>query len=145
MPVFANVYSHRRSNIDRLFAIWQSMNPDKWFEIDIQRYFDQKIRGSGEVITNTTPLRPFHKDTAGTVWTPADTRDWFKLGYTYPELVSGEETRAQILKMVNDNYGVTRGEVLELAQNTTALPPGLELIDKGAKLNDYALSIRYSK
>ncbi|GAP85248.1 putative tyrosinase [Rosellinia necatrix] len=133
-------------NIDRLFAIWQTLNPDKWFETDIQRFFDQKIVGSGTLITNKTPLRPFHKDTTGTLWTPDDTRDWFKLGYTYPELASGKETPAQLLKMVNDNYGMTRKEALMLAQSASTLPPGIELIDDGgAKLYDYALSIKYSK
>ncbi|KAJ8126913.1 hypothetical protein O1611_g6723 [Lasiodiplodia mahajangana] len=138
-------------NIDRLFAIWQAMNPDKWFETDIQRYFDQKIVGSGTVITNKTPLRPFHKDTAGTVWTPDDARDWFKLGYTYPELLTGKENRLQLLQMVNENYGISRDEALWLANNAKTLPPGIETIEesdkvkKGVKMYDYALSIKYSK
>ncbi|KAF2967938.1 hypothetical protein GQX73_g5626 [Xylaria multiplex] len=131
--------------LDRLFALWQSLNPDKWFETDIQRYFDQKIVGSGSLITNKTPLRPFHKDTEGTYWTPDDTRDWFKLGYTYPELRTGKETSAQLLRMVNDNYGITRKEALMLAQSASAPLPGLEVIDDGAKTYDYALSIKYSK
>ncbi|TGJ84363.1 hypothetical protein E0Z10_g4430 [Xylaria hypoxylon] len=133
-------------NIDRLFALWQSLNPDKWFETDIQRFFDQKIVGSGSLITNKTPLRPFHKDTTGTYWTPDDTRDWFKLGYTYPELPTGKETSAQLLRMVNDNYGITRKEALMLAKSASTPLPGLEAIDDdGAKMFDYALSIKYSK
>ncbi|KAI1290962.1 tyrosinase [Xylaria venustula] len=133
-------------NIDRLFAIWQSLNPDKWFETDIQRFFDQKIVGSGSLITNKTPLRPFHKDTTGTYWTPDDARDWFKLGYTYPELLTGKETPARILKTVNDNYGITRKETLMLAQSASTPLPGVEkLDDDGARTYDYALSIKYSK
>ncbi|KAI0433855.1 tyrosinase [Xylaria sp. FL1042] len=133
-------------NIDRLFAIWQSLNPDKWFETDIQRYFDQKIVGSGSLITNKTPLRPFHKDTKGTYWTPDDARDWFKLGYTYPELRTGKETPTQLLKMVNDNYGITRKEALMLAQSASDRLPGVEKFDgDGARMYDYALSIKYSK
>ncbi len=108
---------------------------------DVQRYFDQKIVGRGTVITNKTPLRPFHKDTTGTVWTPDDTRDWFKLGYTYPELPTGNETPAQLLKMVNDNYGISRQEALILVDKV----PGVEKLDDGAKTWDYALSIKYSK
>lgn len=142
---FANYGLGWRSNIDRLFAIWQSLNPGKWFETDIQRFFDQKIVGSGTLITNKTPLRPFHKDTTGTLWTPEDARDWFKLGYTYPELISGKETPAELLKMVNDTYGITRKEALMLAQSANAVPPGVELIDDGARTYDYALSIKYSK
>ncbi|KAI1819881.1 tyrosinase [Xylaria intraflava] len=132
-------------NIDRLFALWQTINPDKWFETDIQRFFDQKIVGSGAIITNKTPLRPFHKDEAGTVWTPDDARDWFKLGYTYPEVRSGKETPAQLLRMVNETYGISRKEALALAENATAAPPGMEITEDGAKTYDYALSIKYSK
>ncbi|KAI1377225.1 tyrosinase [Hypoxylon crocopeplum] len=133
-------------NIDRLFAIWQTLNPDKWFETDTQRFFDQKIVGSGTLITNKTPLRPFHKDTKGTVWTPDDARDWFKLGYTYPELRSGKETPTQLLEMVNETYGISRKEVLEMAKSATNLPKGMEISDgDGAKTYDYALSIKYSK
>ncbi|KAI1191479.1 tyrosinase [Nemania serpens] len=132
-------------NIDRLFAIWQSLNPDKWFETDVQRFFDQKIVGSGTLITNETPLRPFHKDTTGTVWTPEDTRDWFKLGYTYPELPTRKVDSTKLRKMINDTYGMTRKEALMLA-NSAASVPGMEVLDdKGVKTFDYALSIKYSK
>jgi hypothetical protein len=127
------------------------MNPDKWFDSDIQRFFDQKIVGSGEVITNKTPLRPFHKDTTGTVWTPDDTRDWFKLGYTYPEVPTGKETSAQLLKIVNETYGISRKEALMLRKKATDIPPGVEITENegdgknGVKMYDYALSIKYFK
>ncbi|KAI0384323.1 tyrosinase [Hypomontagnella monticulosa] len=141
-------------NIDRLYALWQTLNPGKWFDTDIQGEFDQKIIGMGDVITNETPLRPFHKDEQGTVWTPDDARDWYKLGYTYPELTTGKETIAQILEIVNDTYGVDRKLALKMAETATTLPKGMEIIDKeygeeaeknGVKTNDYALSIKYSK
>ncbi|KAK6952426.1 hypothetical protein Daesc_006963 [Daldinia eschscholtzii] len=137
-------------NIDRLFALWQALNPEKWFEVDIQRWFDQKIIGGGDIVTNKTPLRPFHRDEKGTPWTADDARDWFKLGYTYPELKTGKETSAQLFEMINTTYGIARQEGLKM----TDVPPGMEIIDKesgedagkgGVKMNDYALSIRYSK
>ncbi|KAI0409928.1 tyrosinase [Xylaria palmicola] len=142
-PMF---YLHH-CNIDRLWALWEAINPGKWFDSDVQRWFDQKIVGSGTVITNQTPLRPFHKDTKGTYWTPDDARGpCSKMGYTYPELLTGKETPAELLKMINDNYGITRKEALMLAQSATSLPPGVELIDgNGARTWDYALSIKYSK
>ncbi|KAI0422786.1 tyrosinase [Xylaria grammica] len=146
VATFCPTFWLHHCNIDRLFALWQTLNPDKWFETDIQRFFDQKIVGSGSVITNKTPLRPFHKDTGGTYWTPDDARDWFKLGYTYPELPTGKETPAQLLRMVNDNYGISRQEALKLAKSATAPVPGVEVLDDdGARVYDYALSIKYSK
>ncbi|KAK7740873.1 hypothetical protein SLS62_010970 [Diatrype stigma] len=152
VATFDPVFWLHHCNIDRLFAIWQTLNPDKWFKSDIQRYFDQKIVGSGDVITDQTPLRPFHKDEDGTVWMPNDTRDWFKMGYTYPEL-SGKETSTDLIKMVNNAYGISRKEALQMARTATELPKGVEIIDingkigeeGGVKVNDYALSIQYSK
>lgn len=80
------------------------------------------------------------------MWTPEETRDWFKLGYTYPELPTRKVDSAQLLKMVNDNYGMSRKEALMLANSANAVP-GVEVLDdeKGVKTFDYALSIKYSK
>lgn len=79
------------------------------------------------------------------MWTPEDTRDWFSLGYTYPELPTRNVDSAQLLKMVNDNYGMSRKEALMLANSATPVPGVEALDDKGVKTFDYALSIKYSK
>lgn len=79
------------------------------------------------------------------MWTPEDTRDWFKLGYTYPELPTRKVDSTKLRKMINDTYGMTRKEALMLA-NSAASVPGMEVLDdKGVKTFDYALSIKYSK
>ena len=76
------------SNIDRIFALWQALNPDKWFKEGKVNEFFQDIIGlpKGSKISPETELRPFHKDTSGTVMTPKDVRWSYNLGYTYPEL-----------------------------------------------------------
>lgn len=99
------------------------------------------------MITNKTPLRPFHKDKKGTVWTPEETRDWFKLGYTYPELSSRHTKPSELLKMVNETYGISRREYLWLVDKSSDLPAGVTALPdgKGVEGYDYALSIQYSK
>jgi tyrosinase len=147
------------SNIDRLFALWQTLNPDKWFHAGIQRPFDQKVIGMGDVVTEKTPMRPFHKDEAGTVWMPADARDWYKLGYTYPDLQpwnekAGTDTKMKLLGELTETYGINRKQALAMAQNPQDVPGAVEIKDRNPEwnkdresvaMNDYALSIKYSK
>ena len=145
------------SHLDRLFAIWQTLNPGKWFYGDMQRPFDQRTIGAGDVVSNKSPLRPFHKDTNGTVWMPEDTLDWFRLGYTYPELqrwrpefqsngvFDKDKYTTKLLESINESYGITRKEALQMVESGAAIP-GIEIKDEGSvEANDYAISIRYAK
>ncbi|CAG8971787.1 hypothetical protein HYALB_00001896 [Hymenoscyphus albidus] len=65
-------------NVDRIFALWQALYPDKYVEP-----YEDKVRGK---VDANTPLLPFKMDTNGTPWTSVQARDHFRLGYTYPEL-----------------------------------------------------------
>ncbi|KAI5925049.1 tyrosinase [Camillea tinctor] len=149
VATFDPVFWLHHCNIDRLFAIWQTLNPDKWFVADSQKPFDQKVIGMGDVVTSKTPLRPFHKDVQGTVWMPDDTKDWFKLGYTYPELqpwLVREDYEAKLLAEITETYGISRQETLQIAASEKRLPKGMEIKDEGSvEANDYAVSIQYSK
>lgn len=102
----------------------------------------------GDIVTNKTPFRPFHKDQKGTVWTADDARDWFKLGYTYPELqrwTYGEDQKAKLFEDVNGMYGVSRKEALQMAVPGSEFSGMIEIKDNGVSSNDYAVSIKYSK
>ncbi|KAK2745949.1 hypothetical protein FQN55_006021 [Onygenales sp. PD_40] len=149
-PIFWFHHCHVTSDsyLDRLFAIWQTLNPEKWFTADKTRPFDQKVIGMGDIVTSKTPLRPFHNDEQGTVWTPDDTRDWFKLGYTYPELQRwkyDENYKDKLFRDMNESYGVLRKEAQQMAKSGSELPGVVEIKDNGVALNDYAVSIKYSK
>ncbi|KAF2758743.1 tyrosinase [Pseudovirgaria hyperparasitica] len=161
VATFDPVFWLHHCNIDRLFAVWQTLNQDikqdstgvggdkeKWFDVDQQRYFDQKIVGLGDAITNKTPLRPFHKDEHGTMWTPQDAINWYSLGYTYPELQpwkSKDHTiyKEQLFANMNEAYGQVRREALGGVAGKT------EIIDKNkdgtVDLNDYAISVSFKK
>lgn len=115
------------------------------------RPFDMKTIGMGKIITNKTPFRPFHKDTTGTLWTPDDARDWFKLGYTYPELKRWEygpdqgQVRATLLEYINNTYGVTRRQALLIAKSDEQVSGVISTGKDSVAIKDYAVSIRYSK
>ncbi|KAL3487186.1 hypothetical protein BJX62DRAFT_246212 [Aspergillus germanicus] len=139
-------------NIDRIFALWQGLNPDKWFEEGQANDFFQEIIGlpEGAPISPETPLRPFHKDTKGAVLTPNDVRWPYTLGYTYPELqtwayepkgYTSTEFLSDLRKAINDLYGVSRKALVD----ASATLPGVEYLDDAVKSLDYAFSVRYRK
>ncbi|KAJ4347797.1 uncharacterized protein N0V89_009167 [Didymosphaeria variabile] len=159
VAAFDPLFWFHHCNIDRLFALWQTLNPDKWLRVDIQKPFPYKTIGMGDIVTDKTPMRPFHKDETGTVWMPSDARDWYKLGYTYPELQPwnvkpGADMRTELLEQVTEAYGINRKQALAMAQNPQDVPGSVEINDKNPEwnkdaasvaMNDYALSIKYSK
>ncbi|KAL4915885.1 common central domain of tyrosinase-domain-containing protein [Aspergillus aurantiobrunneus] len=141
-------------NIDRIFALWQGLNPENWFEKAQVNAFFQEIIGmpNGSEITPETGLRPFHKDTKGALLTPNDVRWWYTLGYSYPELQTWKEEYNHeglhsatflddLRKTINELYGVSRRALID---TTTALN-GVEYLDDAVKSLDYAFSIRYHK
>ena len=90
------------SQIDRLFAIWQAVNPDHWFQ-DLPR--DQKLKGSD-------PLLPFRKfplntDPKERYWSSDLAYDIEKFGYSYPDLI-GKKNAEQIRNDFAANYGWSR-------------------------------------
>jgi tyrosinase len=75
--------------VDRVFAIWQTLNPTSWFNCsDEQLSYNEGnwYIPPGAIDTPETFLAPFHADRNGAHFTSDSVRDWMKLGYTYPEL-----------------------------------------------------------
>ena len=80
------------SQIDRLFAIWQTVNKEHWFPELPPKERVQETEG-------LVPFRrwPLTTDTGGRYWTPALARHIEVLRYTYPDLLekkNAEEIRA---------------------------------------------------
>ncbi|KAI0890804.1 tyrosinase domain protein [Annulohypoxylon nitens] len=76
-------------NIDRLTAIWQSLNPENWFDGDSESSLYNE-------------LTPFHKDKEATTFKSNDVRDWRKLGYEYA--ITKKDTE-DIKKDIDELYG----------------------------------------
>ena len=105
------------------------------------------------LITPETALRPFHRDTKGTAWTPTDARSTYDAGYTYPELqtwkaefnkdgrFSQDLFLKSVRKSVNELYGLSRRLLVDADPNLK----GVDFIDGGVKSLDFAFSIRYRK
>lgn len=73
-----------RSNIDRLWAIWQELNPDSYMTLHPAPYATFNA-ADGETQTRDTPLAPFWNKTGTRFWTSGEVKDTHTFGYAYPE------------------------------------------------------------
>lgn len=146
----------QNSNIDRIFALWQGLNPEKWFEEGLVYDFAaQDILGLpvNTKINNKTPLRPFHADSKGRYLTAEDVRSTGMLGYTYPELRNfqpkyhskGRFDMGTFIKDLITEVNRLYGESRELLLGSDGKIKGVDPVDGGMKSLDYAFSIRYKK
>ncbi|KAJ3941953.1 hypothetical protein N0V92_013830 [Colletotrichum tropicale] len=82
VAAFDPVFWLHHCQIDRLFALWQALNWEKWWNGKEPRCKDPSDN-------RQTPLQPFHlkdNDPEKQVYTADLTRDWNKLGYSYDVL-----------------------------------------------------------
>ncbi|KAJ5780085.1 hypothetical protein N7457_005245 [Penicillium paradoxum] len=143
-------------NIDRLFAIWQALNPDKWLtNIPADNATIRDSHGKEHAVNGNTPLQPFRQDAEGNYWTPDGVRYPPNLGYSYPELPRWESKyrqedgtlnqalfREDITTIINRLYGVSR----DLALDPKVPPPkGVDAIEGGLRVTDFAFSVRFLK
>lgn len=71
-------------NVDRLWAIWQDLNPDSNMTPRPAPYSTFSATG-GEPQTQDTPLAPFWDKSGTKFWTSAEVKDTLTFGYAYPE------------------------------------------------------------
>lgn len=150
------ILSLNNSNIDRIFALWQALNPDKFLDKippDNAKITDS--HGQEHDVNKDTPLQPFRNDPQGRYWTPDGVRHTVNLGYTYPELQRWDSKYSQedksfnetlyvedLTAQINTLYGVSRSLVLD---PKAPVPEGVEQIDGGLKITDFGFSIRFLK
>lgn len=108
------------SNIDRLTAIWQSLNPEKWFD-DVSKPWLSRY------------LTPFHKDEKGKFFMSKDVKDWRSLGYEYSITEKGR-TSDDIINDIIDLYG-----------NQTVVPYNVTNLGSFDNKGDHILSVKYNR
>ncbi|KAI9370863.1 Di-copper centre-containing protein [Aspergillus egyptiacus] len=97
MAAFDPIFYIFHNNIDRLTAIWQMLNWEKWFD---DKYSKQ---------TKDNDLLPFHIDEQRNFWKSDNVRNWRDLGYDFEILQdrspSSLEDRKNILREIDELYG----------------------------------------
>ncbi|KAK3690182.1 tyrosinase [Podospora appendiculata] len=132
-PIF---YMHH-ANIDRLLALWQTVNPDSWFESDASP-------------SATDKLTPFHhKFASGKVdyFNSDNVRDWTNFGYTYDVLErKPDETDEEYIKRINvyisTTYSSNTGDVL-LGDQGKLFTGDLKVTDH--TYDDYLIDVLYDR
>ncbi|PSN64506.1 Di-copper centre-containing protein [Corynespora cassiicola Philippines] len=103
---FDPIFWLHHTNVDRIFAMWQALNPDSY--VEPVRNPNPTFTTPGNSIGDAkSPLTPFHKDTSGTFWNSEDVRSTTTFGYTYPELSSSDTP--SLTSRVNALYGPSAG------------------------------------
>lgn len=95
-------YTHR-SQIDRLFAIWQAVNPKHWFN-----ELPAAQRGLSD--DGLLPFRryPLSTDKKARYWTSDLSKDPKVFGYTYPDIADDTKSVEQLRDAFAAKYGWSR-------------------------------------
>ncbi|ERS97997.1 hypothetical protein HMPREF1624_06170 [Sporothrix schenckii ATCC 58251] len=83
---FDPIFFLHHAMVDRVFALWQILNPDSWI-VPTASTLASYTTAQGEIQDSQTPLTPFYKAHNGTFWTSDDVRDMAVFGYTYDDMV----------------------------------------------------------
>lgn len=98
-----------RRNVDRLFAIWQALNPTS-YTINQPAGDGTFVITASSIENDTTPLAPFNDATGQTYWTSDGVRKTQTFNYAYPEtqrwaFSSDADYTNSVQNAVNQLYG----------------------------------------
>ena len=93
-------------NVDRLFAMWQTINPNSYGASQSAPHNTWTI-AQGTTQNANSPLTPFYTDTsASTFWTTNNVKNFAgTFHYTYPEFADSDGSATAIQSYVNKLYG----------------------------------------
>ncbi|KAJ0413973.1 common central domain of tyrosinase-domain-containing protein [Aspergillus carlsbadensis] len=149
-----------RCNVDRLWALWQELNPDSWFTEGYGGDYKQGTVGLPTTVTPKTALRPFHRDQWGQYWMSDHTRNFRSLGYTYPDLdrrqlryppgvMRARKTyQTELFESIIKMYGESRIEPNTNVPITGLLKPvsdGVNCVEQGIIGVDFSVYLRFSR
>lgn len=96
---FDPVFWLHHANIDRLFAIWQAINPESYV-IPTVNTFGSYAEPRGSVDTGDSDLLPFHSDNGTKFWTSRGVRSTRTFGYAYQDVVDWNISQAMLASNV---------------------------------------------
>ncbi|KAF8860872.1 Di-copper centre-containing protein [Acephala macrosclerotiorum] len=103
---FDPIFMLHHAMIDRIFAMWQILNPTS-FVVPEPAMYNTYTESVGQTQDINSPLRPFHQEVADDFWTSALARSTETFGYAYPETAqnSGINVTNQVIIAINTLYG----------------------------------------
>lgn len=116
---FDPVFFLHHANVDRLFAMWQVLNPGTYVEPTAAAYATF-TNSMGQIQDNETSLTPFRDNSSSGFWTSLSARNIETFNYQYPETQNSNGTglaqlQARVRQSINALYtpvnnvsGITR-------------------------------------
>lgn len=161
VAAFDPIFWLHHCQIDRLLAMWQSLNWKRWWDESADKHpVDPDLPGKPDPprrdIAPNEDLKPFHRhDGKPEYWNSDDCRDWTKLGYQYDDLVphpdavkdgylDEEHYRTDLLAYVNITYPGAALAVSKIRGPGIETPDGLSN-KKGAPFPDYVINVVYDR
>ncbi|KAL2067332.1 hypothetical protein VTL71DRAFT_1757 [Oculimacula yallundae] len=92
---FDPIFWLHHTNVDRLFALYQAINPGTYLTPQTEQYGTYTLTPNS-LDTDSTPLQPFAPTGAGPYFTSASARQTSAFGYTYPEIQDWSQSPAQL-------------------------------------------------
>jgi tyrosinase len=93
---FDPIFFLHHTNVDRLFAIWQAINPNSYLTTSQANQFGTFTIAPGALDDVNTALTPFHSDAGTGLYTSVTARSTRSFGYTVPEVRDWGLTPAQV-------------------------------------------------
>ena len=109
------------ANIDRLFAMWQTLYPNSYGGSQVAPHSTWTI-AKGTTQNANSPLTPFHRDSSGNFWTTNLVRTWTKFKYTYPEFADSDGSKSAISNYINKLYGPNASATAGSSKKRNAAP-----------------------
>ncbi|CAK7237697.1 hypothetical protein SEUCBS140593_010079 [Sporothrix eucalyptigena] len=110
---FDPIFFLHHAMVDRVFALWQILNPDSWV-MPTAAPLASYTTAAGDIQNSKTALTPFYKSYNGTFWNSDDVRDMGVFGYTYDDMAefpraslyeANATAQAQAAVLINTLYG----------------------------------------
>lgn len=118
---FDPIFFLHHCNVDRIFAMWQRLNPNSYGASQVAPHNTWTI-AEGSTQNAGSPLTPFLK-TSAAYWTTNEVKDWTVFKYTYPEFADSDGSAASITKYVNGLYGPNANKVAGSSKREAAPAP----------------------
>ena len=99
---FDPIFWLHHANIDRLFSMWQAINPESYV-VPTVNIFGSYAEPRGFVDDEDSNLLPFHSDDGSGFWTSKGVRSTRTFGYTYRDVIDWNTTQGALASNVRAN------------------------------------------
>ena len=147
---FDPIFFLHHANVDRLFAMWQTLYPDSWI-LPTPAAMNSYTTSRGQIQDSSTALTPFFADEDGNFWTSDMVRDHTVFGYTYADVLSpgkGQQASnsSNVARVINRLYGQSSAARFALGVNNTGKGSrGRTNAFSGSKYREWIANLRVEK